>query len=115
MKSPFQRIRQTVARIRVRDVLTFAPLIGIFVVLAGVLIEQRGELEIVRTSGWAALDAYRATKAALQLTFWQWIGEGIAGNLPSFGNNTQARGMALMFIVPLIAIATVLAARRAQA
>ena len=115
MKSRFQRIRQTVARIDLPVALAVPALIGVGVVLAGVLMEQNGQLALAKTAGYAALDAYRATQAAMQLPLAQWMSDGIAGSLTSFGSNTQARGMALMFAAPLIAVATVLAARRAEA
>ena len=106
MKRLIKKITPHVARIDLRVALAVSALIGVATAIAGCAMEADGQAHIATTFGYAALDAYRAAQAAMQLPLAQWLREGIAGNLTSFGDNTQARGFALMLALPLFATAT---------
>jgi hypothetical protein len=110
--SIFGRFVDSLAKVDLRTALAVPAAIGIAMTLTGAGMEAHGQLHLLQTAGPAALDAYHQTMDDLRASsIGEFLQQGLAGERPTFGGNTEARGMALMAGAPALAAATVLLSR----
>ena len=109
--SIFARFTEKLAKVKLVDALLIPAAVGAAVVLAGAGVEVHGQNALLQHGGFPALDAYQHAMAAVQLPFRDWMQQGLSGTLPSFGDNTEVRGIALTAVAPVVGAVSVLLAR----
>ncbi|HDR9034156.1 TPA: hypothetical protein QDB07_001625 [Burkholderia vietnamiensis] len=114
----FARFAEKLSKVDLKMAVSLPAVIGATVVVAGCALEAQGQLGLLRNAndigpairgGVEALGAYKQTLG--QYPFGEFLLRGIEGKLPSFGGNTQARGIAFMVAAPIVSAAAVTLSR----
>jgi len=84
-------------------------LIGCFIVIAGCAVEASGQLDLLRTAGLDAYNAYHAVH--VPMSFCDWVRRGLDGTLTTFGGNIQARGFFIAIYGPTLSMLTIISCR----
>lgn len=105
----FARFSQKLAQVDLRAALAVPAGIGCAIALGGVVQEFQGQLHLLQHGGQMAVDAYM--RAGPSLSLGDWTLNGLAGKLGGAGDNTQAKGFAIMTVAPVISATSVLLAR----
>jgi len=108
-QSIFRRFAESLAKVDLREAIAVPAVIGATAAFVGIGMQMQGQTDLLQHGGVAALDAYNRLQESLPIR--QWLEQGLAGNLPAFGDNTEAKGAALMGAGPIISGAAVLLSR----
>jgi hypothetical protein len=110
--SLFERFNRTLAKVDLRHAVAVPAFAGAVLAMSGIGVEVHGQMHLLQTGGAAALDAYQQATQGLQAhSITEFVQQGFAGQRPTFGGNTEARGFAMMGVGPMLSSASVLLAR----
>ncbi len=108
----FSRFCERLAKIDLRAAVAVPAVIGGVVAMYGIGLEVHGQSELLRQGGSAALDAYTTAMQSNPVdSVVEYTKLAFAGELPSFGGNTQGVGVAIAYVGPAVASAVVVLER----
>lgn len=94
-------LKRNLASIDTTAVVFMSLLIGLACVIYGLILEQQGQMQLLKDGGLTSLESYRAFMTLKSYSPLEYIELAMHGALPSFGGNSQGVGFVLMLSLPL--------------